>query len=56
MSSNNEYPPNNEGVHVIAQTIKAVIALAAEAEIGAIFINAKEVVPLRKTLLEMGHP
>ena len=56
MSTNDEYPPNNGGVHVITQIIKAVMASAAEAEIGAIFINAKEAVPLRKTLLEMGHP
>ena len=29
---------------------------ASEAEIGAIFINAKQAVPLRKTLVELGHP
>ena len=28
---------------------------AAEAELGAMFINAKEAVPARKTLDEMGH-
>jgi hypothetical protein len=29
---------------------------AAEAELGAIFINAKEAVYLRQILTEMGHP
>ena len=28
---------------------------AAEAEIGAMYINAREAVPIRKTLMEMGH-
>jgi hypothetical protein len=29
---------------------------AAEAELGALFINAKEAVYLRQILIEMGHP
>ena len=29
---------------------------AAEAELGALFINAKEAVYLRQILTEMGHP
>ena len=29
---------------------------AAEAELGALYINAREVIPLRHLLLEMGHP
>ena len=29
---------------------------AAEAEIGALYINAQEAVPARKTLEEMDHP
>ena len=29
---------------------------AAEAELGGLFINAKEAVPLRNTLEELGHP
>jgi hypothetical protein len=32
------------------------VSLAAEAEIGAVFINAKEGAVLRKTLEELGHP
>ena len=29
---------------------------AAEAELGAIFITSKEIVPIRQTLIEMGWP
>jgi len=32
------------------------MSLAAEAELGALFINAKEAVYLRQILMEMGHP
>jgi hypothetical protein len=33
-----------------------VVANAAEAEIGALFLNAKEGVNIRNILKEMGHP
>ena len=39
-----------------ATIIKAVMSLAAEAELGAIFLNAKEGVYLRQILTKMGHP
>ena len=55
MSSNTPIPPNNGAVLKIAQIIQAVMLSAAEAEIGALFINAREAVPARKTLQEMGH-
>ena len=32
------------------------MALAAEAEIAALFLNARLVIPLRTALIEMGHP
>ena len=48
-------PPNNGAVLNIAHIIKSVMSSAAEAELGAMFINAKEAVPARKTLDEMGH-
>ena len=38
-----------------AQIIKAVVSSAAEVELGAMFINAREAVPCRKTLQKMGH-
>ena len=56
MSSDSENPANNGAVLNIAQIIKAVMTSAAEAEIGAMFINGREAVPARKTLEEMGHP
>ena len=32
------------------------MSLAAEAELGVLYINAQEVIPLRHLLIEMGHP
>ena len=40
----------------IAQIIKTVMTLAAEAEMAALFITAKNMIPLRHTLIEMGWP
>ena len=40
----------------IAQIIKTVMALAAEAEMAALFITAKNMIPLRHTLIEMRWP
>jgi hypothetical protein len=39
-----------------ATIIKAVMSSAAEAELGALFLNAKEGVYLRQILIKMGHP
>ena len=33
-----------------------VMSSAAEAEIGATFLNSQETVPIRTTLAELGHP
>ena len=46
----------NSAVLLIARIIKNIIASAAEAEVGALNINAREMVPLRTTLEELGHP
>ena len=56
LSNNTDVPPNNGAVLNVAQIIKAVMSSAAEAEIGALFINAREAIPARTTLEEMGHP
>jgi hypothetical protein len=56
MSENSTNPPNNGAVLNVAQIIKAVMSSAAEAELGALFINAKTAVPMRKALEELGHP
>eukprot|EP00804_Cyclotella_cryptica_P014914 CCRYP_000543-RD/>CCRYP_000543-RD protein AED:0.32 eAED:0.31 QI:0/-1/0/1/-1/0/1/0/482 len=56
LSENDHYPTNNGAVLTISQIIKVVMSSAAEAELGALSINAREVIPLRHLLLEMGHP
>ena len=56
MSSNVPIPPNNGAVLNIAQIINAVMSSAAEAELGVLYINAREAVPMRTLLEEMGHP
>ena len=55
MSSNVTNPHSNGAVLNIAQLIKAVMSSAAEAELGALYINAREAVPMRQLLAEMGH-
>ncbi len=56
MSSDTKDPPNNSAVLNIAQLIKAVMSSAAEAKLGALYINAHEAVPQHQVLEEMGHP
>jgi hypothetical protein len=46
----------NGPVLVLAKIIKNVIGSAAEAEVGALYIVAQEIVPMRMTLEELGHP
>ncbi len=55
MSSDIADPADNGNVLNIAQIIKAVMSLVAEAELGALYINAREAVPMRLLLAEMGH-
>jgi hypothetical protein len=55
MSKNVETPPNNGAVFTILQIIKAVMSSAAEAKIGALYINCCEAVPARHVLEFMGH-
>ena len=45
----------NGSILILAKIIKFVMASAAEAEIAALFMNAKLAVPLRQALIEMGH-
>ena len=56
LSSNKEIPPNNGSIHNVAQILKAVMSSATEAELGGLFINAREAVHIRNILTEMGHP
>lgn len=46
----------NGSILILAKIIKFVMSSAAEAEIAALFMNAKLAVPLRQALIEMGHP
>ena len=56
MSDNSSDPPNNGAVLSIAQIIKNVMTSAADAEIGALYINTRQAIPTRYLLEEMGHP
>jgi hypothetical protein len=55
LSNNATIPPNNGAILNIAQIIKNVMSSATEAELGALFIVAKEAVYMRTILKEMGH-
>ena len=46
----------NGNIHIMCTILKHVAASAAEAELGALFLNAKEAKVIRLTLLELGHP
>jgi hypothetical protein len=46
----------NGAIFIISTVLKHIMSSAAEAEIGAVFINAKEGAVLRTTLEELGHP
>ena len=48
--------PLNAPVHVLVKIMKNVLSSAAEAEVGAAFLNAQESCPLRQTLIDMGRP
>ena len=46
----------NGSIAVMAKIIKNVMASAAEAEVGALYMNAQLALPMRITLEELGHP
>jgi hypothetical protein len=51
-----QQPPMNGPINVMCKIFKAVLASAAECELGGLFINGQEAVPERTTLDELGHP
>jgi hypothetical protein len=55
-STNTDRRLTNGAILIISKVLKHKMSLAAEAEIGAVFINAKEGAVLRTTLEELGHP
>jgi hypothetical protein len=42
LSNDNEFPPNNGAILTVATISKAVMSSAAEAELGAMYLNTKE--------------
>ena len=51
-----ENPSNNGPIHTVCTIIKNVMSSAPEAEIAAAFLTAKDAMPIRTALTEMGHP
>jgi hypothetical protein len=47
--------PQNGAIHIISTIMRNVMASTMEAELGALFHNARDGTPLRTTLIEMGH-
>jgi hypothetical protein len=46
----------NGAVYALAKLIKNVMSSAAETEVDGLFMHAKELLPMRTTLEELGHP
>ena len=55
LSNNTESPPNNSAALNLSTILKHIMSSAAEAELGALFLNAKTAVPMQKTFEELGH-
>ena len=55
MSRNSDNPKNHGAVIDIAQIIKAVMSLAAESEISALYLNSQQAIPALTCVIEMGH-
>ena len=56
LSDNDPIPRPNGPILSLSHVIKHVVASAAEAELAALYHTAREMVPLRHTLTEMGWP
>ena len=55
MFNDDAIPSNNGSVLTVFQIIKAVMSSAAEAELGALFLNCREAISARHALEIMGH-
>ena len=55
MSSDVDEPPNNGAILNVSKIMTSVNSSAADAELGALYINACEAVAIRNLLNEMGH-
>ena len=56
LSRDDPVPADNGAILVISHVIKTVMTSAAEAELGALYINAREAVYIRNILEAMRHP
>ncbi len=56
MAGNDKIPINNGAVLNILQVLKSVMSSATEAELAALFLNAKTAISMRTMLKELGHP
>jgi hypothetical protein len=56
LTPRNGVQQHNGSILTLSTILRMVFASAAEAEIGALFLNAKEGVNIRNILKEMGHP
>ena len=56
ISEKDPKPKINGPALTITQIIKYMMASAAEAEMAALYITAKKMIPLRNTLIEIGWP
>ena len=56
LSKNSSEPPNNGAILTVNQIIKAVMSSAAEADLGALYINFREAIPARQILIAMVNP
>jgi hypothetical protein len=54
-NNKNDKKLTNGAILIVSKVFKHVMSSAAEAEIGSVFINAKEGAVLRTTLEELGH-
>jgi hypothetical protein len=55
LSENQPFPLNNGAILTISEIIKAVMSSAAEAELGALYVNARKGVEILNILEELGH-
>ena len=55
MSNNDKFLENNGAVLNIAKIIRNVMTSAADAEIGALFVNTRQAIAVCGLLEEMGH-
>ncbi len=49
-------PRLNGPIHTVCHIKRHVMASAAESKVGELFLNGQEAIPLRNTLIELGHP